>query len=114
MRVLNIGYGNAVAAARVMAVVGADSALQPSLMQLFLGLHGGAIGETCIAALLPRLWRRIWLALTFLIFALECVAHAALYKLTGTFFSFASFAAASFAVSMNSSIIRSDLPRSRG
>ena len=26
MRVLNIGYGNAVAAARVMAVVGADSA----------------------------------------------------------------------------------------
>ena len=45
---------------------------------------------TCIAALLPRLWRRIWLALTFLIFALECVAHAALYKLTGSFFSFAS------------------------
>ena len=26
MRILNIGYGNAVAAARVMAVVGADSA----------------------------------------------------------------------------------------
>ena len=44
----------------------------------------------CIAALLPHLWRRIWLGVTFVIFALECVAHAALYKLTGTVFSFAA------------------------
>ena len=45
---------------------------------------------TCIAALLPRLWRRIWLAVTFLFFAAETIAHAAIYKLTGTFFSFAA------------------------
>lgn len=45
---------------------------------------------TCVAALLPRLWRRIWLAATFLVFAAETIAHAAIYKLTGTFFSFAT------------------------
>lgn len=45
---------------------------------------------TCVAAFLPRLWRRIWLGVTFLLFAVECIAHAALYNLTGTFFSFAS------------------------
>ena len=45
---------------------------------------------TCVAAFLPRLWRRIWLGVTFLFFAVECIAHAALYNLTGTFFSFAS------------------------
>ena len=51
-----------------------------------------AVILTCVAALLPRLWRRIWLGVTFLLFALMCVAHAALYKLTGTFFSFATMA----------------------
>ena len=45
---------------------------------------------TAIAALLPRLWRRIWLGVSFLIFAAESVAHAALYQLTGAFFSFAT------------------------
>lgn len=47
---------------------------------------------TSVAALLPRLWRRIWLGVTFFLFAAECIAHAALYKLTGTFFSFAALA----------------------
>ena len=47
---------------------------------------------TCVAALLPRLWSRIWMGVTFLLFAVECIAHAALYNLTGTFFSFASLA----------------------
>ena len=47
---------------------------------------------TGVAALLPRLWRRIWLGVTFALFAVLCIAHAALYKLTGTMFSFATMA----------------------
>lgn len=43
---------DAVSSATPLALVGGDSALLPSLSELFLGLHGGAIGETCIAALL--------------------------------------------------------------
>ena len=41
-----------VSSATPLTLVGGDAALLPSLTQLFLGLHGGAIGETCIAALL--------------------------------------------------------------
>jgi electron transport complex protein RnfD len=38
------------ASATPLELIGTDSA--PSLMELFLGLHGGAIGETCCLALL--------------------------------------------------------------
>lgn len=51
-----------------------------------------ALVLTCAGALMPRLWRRIWFGVTFFVFAAECVVHAALYKLTGTFFSFAAMA----------------------
>ena len=47
---------------------------------------------TAVAALLPRLWQRLWLGVSFLVFGVEYVAHAALYQLTGTFFSFATLA----------------------
>ena len=46
----------------------------------------------CVSALLPQLWRRIWLGVTFAVFAVLYIAHAALYQLTGTLFSFASLA----------------------
>lgn len=52
---------DAVSSATPLALVGTDAA--PSIAQLFLGLHGGAIGETCAAALLVGfaylLWRRV-------------------------------------------------------
>ncbi|MCR5664697.1 MAG: RnfABCDGE type electron transport complex subunit D [Oscillospiraceae bacterium] len=41
-----------VSSATPLALVGGDAALLPSLGDLFLGRHGGAIGETCILALL--------------------------------------------------------------
>lgn len=47
---------------------------------------------TAIAALLPQLWRRIFLLITFVPFALLCIAHCVLYQLTGTCFSFADLA----------------------
>lgn len=47
---------------------------------------------TAIAALLPRTGRRIFLLLTFVPFALLCVAHCVLYQLSGTCFSFADLA----------------------
>ena len=43
---------DAVSSATPLELVGGDAALLPSLRELFLGLHGGAIGETCILALL--------------------------------------------------------------
>ena len=54
---------DAVSSATPLGLVGGDPALLPTLGQLFLGLHGGAIGETCILALLIGfaylLWRRV-------------------------------------------------------
>ena len=47
---------------------------------------------TAIAALLPRTGRRIFLLVTFVPFALLCIAHCVLYQLTGTCFSFADLA----------------------
>lgn len=47
---------------------------------------------TCAAALMPRLGRRIFLSVTFVAFALLCVAHCVLYKLTGNVLSFADLA----------------------
>lgn len=51
-----------------------------------------ALVLTCAAGLMPRLARRIFLLVTFTVFALLCVAHCALYKLTGNVFSFADLA----------------------
>ena len=45
-------FVDAVSSATPLDLIGADSALLPSLGNMFLGLRGGAIGETCIAALL--------------------------------------------------------------
>ena len=47
---------------------------------------------TAIAALLPRVGRRIFLLVTFVPFALLTIAHCVLYQLTGTCFSFADLA----------------------
>lgn len=47
---------------------------------------------TCVAALLPRRARQVFLLVTYCLFAVECVAHCVLYKLTGHFLSFADFA----------------------
>ena len=47
---------------------------------------------TAIAALLPRMGRRIFLLVTFVPFALLTIAHCVLYQLTGTCFSFADLA----------------------
>ncbi len=57
---------------------------------VFTLLWSGAM--TAIAALLPRTGRRIFLLVTFVTFALLCVAHCVLYQLTGTCFSFADLA----------------------
>lgn len=57
---------------------------------VFTLLWSGAM--TAIAALLPRTGRRIFLLVTFVPFALLCVAHCVLYQLTGTCFSFADLA----------------------
>lgn len=47
---------------------------------------------TAIAALLPRVGRRIFLLVTFVPFVLLTIAHCVLYQLTGTCFSFADLA----------------------
>lgn len=47
---------------------------------------------TAIAALLPRVGRRIFLLVTFVPFLLLTIAHCVLYQLTGTCFSFADLA----------------------
>ena len=47
---------------------------------------------TAIAALLPRVGRRIFLLVTFVPFALLAIANCVLYQLTGTCFSFADLA----------------------
>lgn len=47
---------------------------------------------TAIAALLPRMGRRIFLLVTFVPFALLTITHCVLYQLTGTCFSFADLA----------------------
>lgn len=57
---------------------------------VFTLLWSGAM--TAIAALLPRTGRRIFLLVTFVPFALLCVAHCVLYQLSGTCFSFADLA----------------------
>lgn len=51
-----------------------------------------ALALTCVAALLPRRIRQFFLLATCCLFAVECVAHCVLYKLTGNVFSFADFA----------------------
>lgn len=51
-----------------------------------------ALALTCVAALLPRRVRQVFLLATYCLFAVECVAHCVLYKLTGYVFSFADFA----------------------
>lgn len=57
---------------------------------LFTLLWSGTM--TAIAALLPRVGRRIFLLVTFVPFALLTIAHCVLYQLTGTCFSFADLA----------------------
>lgn len=47
---------------------------------------------TAIAALLPRVWRRVFLLVTFVPFLLLTITHCVLYQLTGTCFSFADLA----------------------
>lgn len=47
---------------------------------------------TAIAALLPRVGRRIFLLVTFVPFLLLSITHCVLYQLTGTCFSFADLA----------------------
>ena len=47
---------------------------------------------TAIAALLPRVGRRVFLLVTFVPFLLLTVAHCVLYQLTGSCFSFADLA----------------------
>lgn len=51
-----------------------------------------SLAMTCVAALLPRRVRQVFLLVTYCLFAAECVAHCVLYKLTGNVFSFADFA----------------------
>ena len=54
-------FVDAVSSATPLGLIGTEAA--PGVAQLFLGLHGGAIGETCIAALLLGfawlLWRKV-------------------------------------------------------
>lgn len=54
---------DAVTSATPLDLIGGDAAALPTLGQMFLGVHGGAIGETCVLALLIGfawlLWRRV-------------------------------------------------------
>ncbi len=54
---------DAVTSATPLDLIGVEGAALPTIGQMFLGLRGGAIGETCIAALLIGfaylLWRKV-------------------------------------------------------
>lgn len=84
---------DAVSSATPLGLIGTEGAALPTLGQMFLGLRGGAIGETCILALLVGfaylLWRKviswqtpvIFMATVFVCFLVTDGFTAALYEL---------------------------------
>ena len=84
---------DAVSSATPLGLIGTEGAALPTLGQMFLGLRGGAIGETCILALLVGfaylLWRKviswqipvIFMATVFVCFLVTDGFSAALYEL---------------------------------